>query len=91
VVFIWLFPQRFPQRAEHFDKRQGDYTYAIYLVHPLIIMVALDLGIAAWASGGAAYLFTVFISLAVAAAIARGVERPVMRLRNRFRGQRLYD
>jgi peptidoglycan/LPS O-acetylase OafA/YrhL len=91
LLFIWLFPRRFQRQAERLDKRLGDYTYAIYLIHPLIIIIALDLGIAAKAGGGTAYLFTLAISLAVAVAIARGVERPVMRLRNRFRGQRLYD
>ena len=91
MLFVWLFPRRFPLWTERFDKRLGDFTYAIYLIHPLIIVVVLDLSIAARAGGGAAYLFTLVTSLAVAVVIACGVERPVMRLRNRFRGQRLYD
>ena len=91
AVFIWLFPRQFPQTAERFDKRLGDFTYVIYLIHSLVIVVALYLGIAALAGGGGAYLFTLLVSFTLAVAIARGVERPVTRLRNRFRGQRLYD
>lgn len=91
LLFLWLFSSDFPKKAEQVDKRLGDITYSIYLIHPLIIYVAIDQSIADRFGNTTAYLFTLLVSAAFAVLIFRGIERPVMKLRNRFRGRRLYD
>jgi peptidoglycan/LPS O-acetylase OafA/YrhL len=52
-----------------------------------VISIAVYLAL----GGAAAYLFVLVVSIALATAIFRGVERPLMRFRNIFRGRRLYD
>ena len=91
AVFGLLFPQRFQSDAERLDKRLGDITYALNLVHPLLIAIASYLALQPRLGGGAAHMFVPGASLLVAVLIVRGMERPATKLRNGFRGVRLYD
>src|SRR5262249_49443577 len=76
---------------QRFDKRFGDITYALYLIHPIVVVVAENL-LLEQRFGGLAAAFVVFVvSIALAIAIFRGVERPLMGLRNVFRGRALYN
>jgi len=85
ALFLALAARRFPQRFERIDKRLGDITYAIYLVHMPVLLLATHLGLA----GGAGFGFVLTASLIVAIAIQRGIERPVVGVRNLLRGSRL--
>lgn len=78
---------RIPRGFERVDKRLGDLTYAVYLVHPAVIfaMAKLQVGDAVGFAGVA------LGSLVLAIAIRLLVERPVVGLRNRLRGRRLYE
>jgi peptidoglycan/LPS O-acetylase OafA/YrhL len=68
------------------DRRLGDLTYAIYLLHTPMIAVALLLNLA----NGPAVLFVV-IATSVAAVLTHFlVEQPIAGLRDRFRGLKLY-
>ncbi len=87
ALFFALAARRFPQRLERIDKRLGDITYAIYLVHMPVLLLATHLGLA----GGAAFGLVLTASLVVAIVIQRGIERPVVGLRNLLRGSRRYD
>jgi peptidoglycan/LPS O-acetylase OafA/YrhL len=87
ALFLALAAGRFRQRFELVDKRLGDITYAIYLVHMPVLLLATHLGLA----GGTGFGFVFTASLIVAIAIQRGIERPVVGLRNLLRGSRLYD
>jgi peptidoglycan/LPS O-acetylase OafA/YrhL len=87
ALFLALAAGRFQQRLVRIDKRFGDITYAIYLVHVPVLLLATYLGLA----GITGFWVVLTASLIVAIAIQRGVERPVMGLRNLLRGSRLYD
>jgi peptidoglycan/LPS O-acetylase OafA/YrhL len=87
VLLLALAAGRFQQRLERVDKRLGDITYAIYLVHTPMLLLATYLGLA----GVTGFGFVLTASLTAAIAIRRGIERPVMGLRNLMRGSRLYD
>jgi peptidoglycan/LPS O-acetylase OafA/YrhL len=96
ILFIWLMGRQFSPSAERSDKRLGDYTYAIYLIHPAVILVILALksgwpGLGGLGYGVPVYMLTVLLSGLLAVLIFQCVERPIMRLRNRFRGQKLYS
>jgi len=91
AMFCWLLTATFPRRAEQLDKRLGDITYAIYLIHPAVILVAINLQLESRFGGPPAYMFVLVVSSLIAMVIFRVVERPVMKLRNLFRGRRLYD
>jgi peptidoglycan/LPS O-acetylase OafA/YrhL len=86
-LFCWLIGRSFGPAARQADRRLGDVTYALYLIHPAVISIAAYLAL----PGGVAYGFVLVVSLILATAIFRGVERPLMRFRNIFRGRRLYD
>ena len=86
-LMAWLVGERLQAPVEWLDKRFGDVTYAIYLVHPAVIAVVIAVDL----DGGLAYLASFIGSLAVAVAIHRAIERPVMKVRNVLRGCRLYD
>jgi peptidoglycan/LPS O-acetylase OafA/YrhL len=91
VAFCWLISRNFGAAAQRIDKRLGDITYALYLIHPAMISIGIYLMLPERFGGLPAYLFVLATSIVVAVAIFRCVERPVMRLRNVFRGRRLYD
>lgn len=91
ALLCWLIGREFSRAAEQTDKRLGDVTYAVYLIHPAAIIIALHLQLETRFGGGTAYMFVLLVSLALAVLIFRGVECPVMRLRNLFRGRPLYD
>lgn len=87
VLFSWLFGAQIPIQLLRLDKRLGDITYAIYLIHPAIISIAVFQNF----SNQMAFLFTVAVSFLLAVVINHVAEKPLMRLRNYFRGRRLYD
>lgn len=68
------------------DRRLGDLTYAIYLVHSPIVALAVLLGF----NGAFAVSFVIVVSLLGAWFIHRFAEAPVTVLRDRFRGLKLY-
>lgn len=86
TLFAQLIPVRTRPSGEWVDKRLGDITYAVYLVHMPFIMVAAYLAI----GGISGFSFIVIATFITAFLIHRFVERPFMGLRDRFRGQRLY-
>ncbi len=90
-MFVWLVSRRFNASAERIDKRFGDITYAIYLIHPAIIAFVVLLGMPDGIGGLASYVTVLVWSILLAILIHQYVERPVMGLRNIFRGRRLYD
>ena len=87
LLMAGLVGERLQAPVEWLDKRFGDVTYAIYLVHPAVIAVVIAVDL----DGGLDYLASFIGSLAVAVAIHRAIERPVMKVRNVLRGCRLYD
>jgi peptidoglycan/LPS O-acetylase OafA/YrhL len=87
ALFVMLTQLRIGAGTEWIDKRLGDLTYAIYLVHQPFNILAYNMGL----DGLPAFAFVLTLSVVSAAAIHRFVERPAMGLRNRLRGIRLYD
>jgi peptidoglycan/LPS O-acetylase OafA/YrhL len=87
VLFVVLCRSQPPAAVERLDKRLGDITYTVYLIHVAAVAVAVDFAM----HGLPAFFFVAGTSLVAAATIHRLVERPAMSLRNRLRGYRLYD
>ncbi|MDB5405528.1 MAG: Acyltransferase 3 [Rhodospirillales bacterium] len=87
VLFVVLCGSQPPAAVERLDKRLGDITYAVYLIHMPVVAVTASFAM----TGLPAFIFVAVTSLAAAAAIHRLVERPAMSWRNRLRGYRLYD
>lgn len=87
ALFIGLTQIRSSPGAEAIDKRLGNLTYAIYLIHQPFNILAYTMGL----DGPPAFAFVLTLSFASAALIYRFVERPAMGLRNKLRGVRLYD
>jgi peptidoglycan/LPS O-acetylase OafA/YrhL len=87
ALFVGLPQLQTSAGAEWIDKRLGDITYAIYLVHQPFNILGYTLGL----DGLPAFAFVATLSFASAIAIHRFVERPAMGLRNKLRGVRLYD
>jgi peptidoglycan/LPS O-acetylase OafA/YrhL len=87
ALFVVLTQIRSSAGAEWIDKRLGDLTYAIYLVHQPFNFLGYSMGL----DGLPAFAFVLTLSLASAVLIHRFVERPAMGLRNKLRGIRLYD
>jgi peptidoglycan/LPS O-acetylase OafA/YrhL len=71
-------------------SRLGDSSYVLYLIHILVVTVAvsacLSLPRAFLPSPPVAALLVAVISIALAQAIHRGIERPMLALLNRNRG-----
>jgi peptidoglycan/LPS O-acetylase OafA/YrhL len=86
-VFFYLVSGRFQKSLERIDKRLGDITYALYLVHMPLVALAHYLNLA----GIVGFAFVLASSLAAAGLIQRAIERPVGKLRDLLRGTRLYD
>jgi peptidoglycan/LPS O-acetylase OafA/YrhL len=86
-LFLYLASGRFNKSLEQIDKRLGDITYALYLAHTPLILLARHLALV----GGMGFAFVLVTSLIVAVAIQRAIERPVWKLRDLLRGTRLYD
>jgi len=87
IGFAWMAWLRCPPAVEKADKRMGDLTYGVYLCHmPVIWLVAVFSFIPSIES-----LLVIACSFALAGLIFICVERPMFRLRDKFRGARLYD
>lgn len=69
------------------DKHLGNVTYFLYLIHmPVVTLVSRqEVG-----SGATAFVLAALISILAAFALYQVIERPIQRLRDRIRGQRLY-
>jgi peptidoglycan/LPS O-acetylase OafA/YrhL len=86
-LFARLITARTTPKGEWIDKRFGDITYSVYLVHMPFVMLASHFSL----TGLTRFSFIVVVAFGAAIAINRYVERPFMGLRDRFRGRRLYD
>lgn len=86
VIFAGLAHLWTSDARERVDKRLGDLTYALYLVHtPVVLLVE------SWNfSNPSSVVAVVTLSFVLTISIYAFVERPVTRLRDRVRGVRLY-
>ncbi len=87
ALFVGLSQFQASPGAEWIDKRFGDLTYSIYLVHQPFNILAYTMDL----DGLPAFAFVFTLSVGSALLIHRFVERPAMGLRNMLRGVRLYD
>lgn len=82
LLAAWLARRRVPARLAAWDRVLGDLSYPLYLNHyavGLVFTALLPRGAAAYAAGLA-------VSVLVAWAMMRAVDRPMRRLRDRVRG-----
>jgi len=86
ALLLALLRCRVGSAAEWWDKRLGDLTYAIYMIHLPIIPVISLIGLSPWPT----FLIIVTLTILSAIAIQHYVERPLTRIRNRLRGRDLY-
>lgn len=86
VLLLVLLRCRVGATAEWWDKRFGDLTYAIYMIHLPIIPVIAMIGLSPWPT----FLLIVALTIVGAIAIQRYVEHPLGQIRNRLRGRDLY-
>jgi peptidoglycan/LPS O-acetylase OafA/YrhL len=86
ALFCILATIRVSSIIERMDKRLGDLSYALYLVHWPIVYAVTELGL----SAPAAFLLILAASLAAAAVLVTTIERPILVLRDRIRQRRLY-
>lgn len=86
ALLLALLRCRVGSAAEWWDKRLGDLTYAIYMIHLPIIPVISLIGLSPWPT----FLIIVTLTILSAIAIQHYVERPLTRVRNRLRGRDLY-
>jgi peptidoglycan/LPS O-acetylase OafA/YrhL len=74
-------------RAARLDKRLGDFTYPLYLVHmPVVYLFGRVVSLQGWPG----YVAIATASVAVAGAIVLAVDRPLQHLRDRIRRRRLH-
>ena len=76
-----------PKRWEQIDKRLGDLTYALYLVHWPIVYAVGRSGL----DGYPAFLIVLVASVLMSALLAFLVEKPILRWRDAIRRIRLYS
>lgn len=77
---------KFSRTWERLDKRLGELTYALYLVHWPIVYAIDSSGV----DGYLAFSLTFFISVIITILLILGVERPLFRWRDSIRRTRLY-
>jgi peptidoglycan/LPS O-acetylase OafA/YrhL len=87
AVFIYLLWGATDWMNIVLDKHLGNATYFLYLIHmPVVTLVSRqEVG-----SGATAFVLAALISILAAFALYHVIERPIQRLRDRIRGQRLY-
>jgi len=86
-VFIYLLWGSTSKINIVLDKYLGNATYSLYLIHmPVVTLVSRQ----ETGSGAMAFVLAVFISILAALVLYQAIERPIQRLRDRIRGQRLY-
>jgi peptidoglycan/LPS O-acetylase OafA/YrhL len=77
---------RVPERWERIDKRLGDLTYALYLIHlPVVYAVTYSR-----LEGTPAFLLALAVSVALSVLVVLVVEKPILRWRDTIRRIRLY-
>jgi peptidoglycan/LPS O-acetylase OafA/YrhL len=76
-----------PKRWERIDKRLGDLTYALYLVHWPIVYAVDRSGLDSYP----AFLLTLITSVSMSALLVSVVEKPILRWRDTIRRIRLYS
>jgi peptidoglycan/LPS O-acetylase OafA/YrhL len=86
-LFLYLASGSFRKSLKRVDKHLGDVTYALYLAHMPVILLAYHLDLA----GSTGFVFVLVASLLVAVLIQRVIERPVWEIRDILRGRQLYD
>ena len=84
AVFFWLASARAPRAFKRVDRTFGDLSYSLYLNHYVVGLVLTGLFAA---RGVAIYAVGVVISVALAAGMARAVEAPLRRVRDRVRAR----
>jgi len=94
IAAIGLFARlcRLPisSHGQNIDRKLGNITYALYLTHPAIIALAVALHWDGHFGRPVTFILVVVGSLLMSVGVFQGVERPVMQLRDSFRGRRLY-
>ena len=68
------------------DRKLGDYTYAVYLVHWVVIEVVATVAL----PDSAKFMVTLLGSAVLAVMINVAVERPLVHIRTLVRGRTLY-
>lgn len=76
-----------PKRWEYLDKRLGDLTYSLYLVHWPIVYAVSRSSI----EGPAAFMLVLVTSVMLSALFVFTVEKPILRWRDTIRRVRLYS
>ena len=88
ILFVGLARvTRAPKYLERIDKRLGDLTYSIYLVHWPIVYAVGRSGL----QGYEAFIAALMFSLGASAIIVSVVEKPLLQLRDSIRRARLYS
>jgi peptidoglycan/LPS O-acetylase OafA/YrhL len=82
ALFVWLVTRRAAGRGRMIDRRLGDWSYPLYLNHYVVGVVATSL---APRMGVAVYLGAVVLSVGLAVAAERLVDRPLRGWRDRVR------
>lgn len=76
-----------PKRWEYFDKRLGDLTYSLYLVHwPIVYAVGRSS-----IEGFAGFMLVLVASVMLSVLLVFTVEKPILRWRDTIRRVRLYS
>lgn len=87
VVFLYLLWGNTDWLNIALDKHLGNATYFLYLTHmPIITLMERQEA----RPGAMAFMLTALISILAAFALYQVIEKPIQRLRDRIRGQRLY-
>jgi peptidoglycan/LPS O-acetylase OafA/YrhL len=86
AMFAGLAFTRASNAFKTLDRKLGDYTYAVYLVHWVVIEVVATLALPDFSK----FLVALLGSVALAVLINVAVERPLVQIRTRVRGQALY-
>lgn len=78
---------RVPKRMEHVDKRLGDLTYSLYLIHWPIVYAVNRSDI----TGYTAFLIVLVASVMLSVLLVNIIEKPVLKWRDAIRRMRLYS
>ena len=90
VAFLRLRTVQLPHRAAKLDRMLGDLSYSLYLNQYAVLVGFAALGIE-FERTQLAWLLVVLAAVATAAAMQLLVERPLVALRDRVRGQQILE
>lgn len=86
-AMIGLVRCRTSEQGQRIDRRLGDLTYALYLIHQPVVFVVASFGL----GGVSSAALIILASFALAGTVHLVAERPIVHLRALLRGQRLHD